>query len=93
MSFFLKKKTKHTFINIGSGEEKSIKEYANLIMKKLNIKLNIKFDKSKPNGTIRKILNTKLAKSYGWCSKVSLDKGFDLTFKDFKNRSISKFGK
>ena len=90
--FFLKNKTKHTLINIGSGEEKSIKEYANLIMKKLNIKLKIKFDKSKPNGTIRKLLNTKLAKSYGWHSKVNLDKGFDLTFKDFKNRSISKLG-
>ena len=78
---FLKKKTKHTLINIGSGEEKSIKEYANFIMKKLKIKLKIKFDKSKPSGTIRKILNTKLAKSYGWYSKVNLDKGFDLTFK------------
>lgn len=90
--FFLKNKTKHTLINIGSGEERSIKEYANLIMKKLNIKLKIKFDKSKPNGSIRKLLNTKLAKSYGWYSKVNLDKGFDLTFKDFKNRSISKLG-
>ncbi|MDC0533513.1 GDP-L-fucose synthase [Candidatus Pelagibacter sp.] len=89
--FFLKKKTKHTLINIGSGEEKSIKEYANFIMKKLKIKLKIKFDKSKPSGTIRKILNTKLAKSYGWYSKVNLDKGFDLTFKDFKNRNIGKF--
>ena len=91
--FFLKKKIKHTLINIGSGEEKSIKEYANLIMKKLDIKLKIKFDKSKPNGTIRKILNTKLANSYGWYSKINLDKGFDLTFKDFRNRSISKFKK
>ena len=91
--FFLKKKTEHTLINIGSGEEKSIKEYANFIMKKLNIKLKIKFDKSKPNGTIRKILNTQLAKSYGWHPKINLNKGFDLTFKDFKDRNISKFKK
>ena len=88
--FFLKNKTKHTLINIGSGEEKSIKEYANFIMKKLKIKLKIKFDKSKPSGTIRKILNTKLAKSYGWYSKVNLDKGFDLTFKDFKKNKFNK---
>ena len=88
--FFLKKKTKHTLINIGSGKEKSIKEYAHFIMKKLNIKLNIKFDKSKPNGTIRKILNTQLAKSYGWYSKINLNKGFDLTFKDFKKNKFNK---
>mgnify|MGYP000856132916 FL=1 len=88
--FFLKKKTRHTLINIGSGVEKSIKEYAYFIMKKLNIKLNIKFDKSKPNGTIRKILNTQLAKSYGWYSKINLNKGFDLTFKDFKKNKFNK---
>jgi GDP-L-fucose synthase len=91
--FFLKKKIKHTLINIGSGEEKSIKEYAYFIMKKLNIKLNIKFDKSKPNGTIRKILNTQLAKSYGWRSKINLNKGFDLTFKDFKKNNFNRFKK
>ena len=88
--FFLKKKTKHTLINIGSGVEKSIKEYAYFIMKKLNIKLNIKFDKSKPNGTNRKILNTQLAKSYGWYSKINLNKGFDLTFEDFKKNKFNK---
>jgi len=86
--FFLKKKTKHTLINIGSGEEKSIKEYAKFIMKKLNVKLKIKFDKSKPNGTIRKVLNTQLAKSYGWYSKININKGFDLTFKDFKKNNL-----
>jgi len=91
--FFLKKKTKHTLINIGSGKKKSIKKKAHFIMKKLNIKLNIKFDKSKPNGTIRKILNTQLAKSYGWYSKINLNKGFDLTFKDFKKNNYNKLKK
>jgi len=62
-------------------------------MKKLNIKLKIKFDKSKPNGTMRKILNTQLAKSYGWYPKINLNKGFDLIFKDFKNRNGIKFKK
>ena len=57
-------------------------------MKKLNIKLNIKLDRSKPNGTPRKILNTKLAKNYGWKSKISLDKGFDITYKNFVKSSI-----
>jgi len=63
--FFLKKKTKDTLINIGSGDEKTIKEYAKFIMKKLNIELKIKLDISKPNGAPRKLVNTDLAKKYG----------------------------
>ncbi len=54
-------------------------------MKKLKIKLKIRYNKSKPNGTPRKKLNVNLAKSYGWKSKINLDKGFDLTFKSFLN--------
>ena len=84
--FFLKKKTNHSLINIGSGEEKTIKSYLEFIMKKLKIKLPIKYDKSKPNGTPRKKLNTSLAKSYGWKSKIDLDKGFAITFNDFLNK-------
>jgi len=81
--FFLKIKTKHSLINIGSGEEKTIKSYLDFVMKKLKIKLQIKYDRSKPNGTPRKKLNINLAKKYGWKSKISLDKGFEMTFNDF----------
>ncbi len=81
--YFIRKKTKHTLVNIGSGIEKTIEEYAKFLMKKINVKLTIKKDITKPNGTPRKILNSKLANSYGWKSKVDLSKGFDLTYKDF----------
>ena len=86
--FFLRKKTKHTLINIGSGIEKTVEGYAKFLMKKFQIKLKIKKDLSKPNGTPRKILNSKLALNYGWKSKVDLNAGFNLTYKDFlkKNR-------
>ena len=84
--FFLKKKTKHSLINIGSGKEKSILDFTKFIMKKLRVDIKIKFDKKKPNGTPRKRLNMNLAKSYGWKSKTDLETGFDLTYKDFLNR-------
>ena len=45
MNFFLKKKTNHFLINIGSGQEKTIKGYAKFIMKKLKANLKIKYDK------------------------------------------------
>ena len=81
--FFMRKKTYHSLINIGSGIEKSIENYANFLMKKINVKLKIQKDLTKPNGTPRKILNTKLAKSYGWKSRVNLEEGFNLTYKNF----------
>ena len=85
--FFLKKKTRHTLINIGSGEEKTIENFVKYVVKKFNLKINIVYDKSKPNGTPRKIVDTSIAKSYGWDSKFDLDRGFDLTLKDFLKRS------
>jgi GDP-L-fucose synthase len=84
--YFMKIKTKENLINIGSGVEKKIIDYAKFIMKKLNIKKSIIFDKSKPSGTPRKILNYNIAKKYGWKPKTTLDKGFDLTLKDFIQR-------
>jgi len=84
--FFLKKKTKYTLINIGTGVEKTILEYSKILMKKIDVKLKIKFDKKKPNGTPRKILNTYLAKKLGWKPKFSLNKGLDITIKDYKKK-------
>ena len=81
--FFLKKKTNHALINVGSGQEKTILEYCKFISKKININLRIRFDKYKPNGTPRKKLNSNLAKKYGWKSKFNLNKGFDLTYNDY----------
>ena len=81
--YFLKKNTKHSLINIGSGEEKTILNFSKFIMKNLDVKCKINFDKKKPNGTPRKILNSNLAKSYGWKSKISLQKGFKLTYSSF----------
>jgi len=81
--FFLKKKTKETLINIGSSKEKTISEYAKFIIKKFNTKLKIKFDKTKKDGTKRKILDCSIAKKYGWKPKYSLDYGFEKTYKDF----------
>jgi GDP-L-fucose synthase len=81
--FFLNKKTKETLINIGSGNEMKIVDYAKLIIKILKANLQIKFDVSKPDGTPRKIVDIKIAKKYGWKSKISFEKGLKLTYRDF----------
>lgn len=81
--YFLRVKTNHSLINIGSKDERTILDYCKFIMKQFNLKFQIKFDKLKPNGTPRKKLDTKLAKSYGWEANTSLKKGFELTYKSF----------
>ncbi len=81
--FFMKKKTKHSLINIGTGRDMTIKEYAMKIMNIINYKTNIKFDKNKPNGTYRKTLDVSLAKLYGWKSKTDLTFGLRKTYQDF----------
>ena len=81
--FFLDKKTSKSLINIGSGIEKSIKNYAEFIIKELKLNLNIKYDHSKPNGTIRKLIDSSHARKYGWRPKISLKKGFKLAYKDY----------
>ena len=86
--FFLNKKTKETLINVGTGLEMTIKQYVNFLKKKINYKGQILFDKTKPNGTPRKIIDSRIAMKYGWKSKIGLSKGFENTFDDFiKNNS------
>ena len=66
--YFMNKKTKHTLINIGSGKDSSIKDFAKLFLDIIvpDKKIDIKHDQTKPNGTQRKVLDISLAKSYGW---------------------------
>ena len=84
--YFLNKKTNETLINIGSGFEEKIIDYVKFIMKKINFEAKIKLDKTKPNGTPRKIIDTSLASKYGWSPKIDLAKGFALTYADFLKR-------
>ena len=83
--YFMKKKIKETIINIGTGKDYSIKEYAKIISSRINPKgkLNIKYDKTKPNGTPRKVLDVSLAKKYGWRSKTTLIDAIDRTYSDY----------
>ena len=83
--YFLKKKVHHTLINIGTGKDFTIKYYAKLICKIIcpDKKITFVYDKSKPNGTPRKVLNIAVAKNYGWKSKFDLYSSLKLTYKNF----------
>ena len=87
--YFMNKKTREIILNIGTGKDYSIKQYAHIISSRINpnVKLNIRFDKTKPNGTLRKVLDISLAKKYGWKPKIDLKNAIDYTFKDFVNNN------
>ena len=91
--FFLKKKTKESLINVGSGIEKSINDYAKFIMKCLQLKLKIKNQNKGLDGTPRKLLDCSLAKKYGWKAKVSLKDGIGFAINDFIEKNIQKDAK
>jgi GDP-L-fucose synthase len=62
-------------LNIGSGQELSIKELAELVADIAGYKGEIKWDSSKPDGTPRKVLDVTKAKSLGWAPAISLRDG------------------
>lgn len=71
--FFLGRKMKDCLINVGSGVEMTIKQYAYFIKDIIYPELKIKFDNNKElNGVKRKFLNTSVARSYGWKAECDL---------------------
>ena len=88
--YFMNKKTKDTIINIGSGRDSSIKEFANFFLKILipKKKILIKYDLSKPNGTPRKVLDTSLAKKYGWKANYDLKSQILKTYQSYLEKRI-----
>ena len=88
MYIFYEKKTEHSLINIGTGKDFSINSYANKILKILNVNAKIVYDKKKPNGTPKKLLDISLAAKYGWKSKISLETGIKLSYKAYLKSSM-----
>ena len=88
--FFMRKKIKESLINIGTGKDFTIKKYADFLLKIINPnnKTKIIFDKTKPNGTPRKVLDINLAKKYGWQAKTNMRDAIKITYQDYlKNNS------
>jgi GDP-L-fucose synthase len=79
------KKDQH-FFNVGSGEEISIKNLANLISSEIGYNGKIEFDYSNNDGTPRKLLDSSLINSIGWKSKTILKEGIKMAYEDFLSR-------
>lgn len=75
-------------INAGTGKEISIKDLTNLVAKIVGYKGKVLWDKTKPNGTQRKLLDISKINKIGWKYKVELEDGIRLTYQDFLDNSV-----
>ena len=67
-------------INVGTGEDVTIKQLAETIADVVGYERHINWDKTKPNGTPRKVLNVNKIKSLGWEPKIGLREGIEKTY-------------
>jgi GDP-L-fucose synthase len=93
ITFLITHSSSKALINIGSGNEISIKDLATLIATVTKFDGKIEFDSTKPNGTPRKLLDSGYINSLGWKPKVPLEIGIRETYKWFLENSDSKRGK
>ncbi|MFL6629247.1 MAG: GDP-L-fucose synthase family protein [Vitreoscilla sp.] len=73
-------------VNIGTGEDVSIRELAETVMDVVGFRGRIVFDASKPDGTPRKLLDVGRLHALGWKHKVALREGIALAYQDFLDR-------
>ena len=83
-SYLMKNYNDSEIVNIGTGEDISIKELANLIKSITNYSGEIVFDETKPDGTPRKLLDVTKLHSLGWKHKLSLEEGIRRTLHWYK---------
>ena len=79
---------KNSLINVGSGNEYSIKQFATKISKVINYKSKLKINKKYPDGTLRKRLDNSFINKLGWKSKTSLTEGLNYTI-DWYNKEYN----
>lgn len=77
-------------INIGTGEDLSIKDLALLIKEITGFKGELVFDNTKPDGTPRKLMDVSKLHSKGWKHKIDLREGIQLAYQDFLNKHIER---
>ena len=81
--FLMTSYNEKSFVNIGSGEDLSIKDLALLVKDIVGFKGELKFDSTKPDGTPRKLMDVSKMKNIGWSAKVELKKGISKVYQEY----------
>jgi len=83
--FLLNNYDSDSHINVGFGKEISIKDLALIISRIVGFVGTIEWDKSKPNGTPRKLMDSSKINSLGWKPEIELEDGISNTYEEFKS--------
>ena len=75
--------------NIGTGQDVTIRELAESVMDVVGFNGDIVFDSSKPDGTLRKLMDVTKMRELGWSAKISLRDGIQKAYSDFLTRSFA----
>jgi GDP-L-fucose synthase len=86
--FVLENDVTEEILNVGVGEDLSIRELAQLVCRVVQFDGELVFDASKPDGTPRKLLDVSKLKQIGWSASIGLEKGMEATYEDF----VARFG-
>lgn len=78
------------FINVGGGQEVSVRELAVLIQKAVGYQGELVFDTTRPDGAPRKVLEGSKMAQLGWTPKVSLEEGIRIAYADFLENDLRK---
>jgi len=70
-------------INVGAGKDMSIGELAKTLKKVIGFGGKIEFDSSKPDGSLRKLMDSARLNSLGWTPEVKLERGLTLTYENY----------
>ncbi len=79
-------------INVGCGEDFTIREFAESVARVVGFRGRLRFDTSKPDGTPRKVVDVSRLGELGWKPRVGLDEGMRLAYQDFKAHLIDTAG-
>lgn len=74
--------------NVGTGTDVTIRELAEIVMKVVGFQGKMTFDTTKPDGTLRKLLDVSRMETLGWTHKVDLKAGVQLTYEAFRSLSL-----
>ena len=77
------------FINVGSGEEISIRELSELMARIIGFEGEVAWDAAKPDGTPRKVMDSSRLRALGWKPEIDLPTGIRLAYEDFLHRNAS----
>ncbi|PVD52645.1 GDP-fucose synthetase [Terrimonas sp.] len=86
--FLMQTYNEKALINVGVGEDVSIKELAHMVKAVVGYNGGFVFDSSKPDGTPRKLMDVNKLSSLGWKHVTSLNRGIELAYEDFLKKEL-----